>query len=75
MGRCVVREWFLDGGKKKGGGGEGYRFNSGQGKFLCSIRNALLLGRGEGVFFFLFRGIWVRYGCMFVRTELCSDGV
>ena len=44
MGRCVVREWFLDGGKK--GGIEGYRFNSGQGKFLCSIRNALLLGRG-----------------------------
>ena len=57
-------------GQKKGGV-EGYRFNSGQGKFLCSIRNALLLGRGGGVF----RGIWVRYGCMFIRTELCSDGV
>ena len=28
------------------GGIEGYRFKSGQGKFLCSIRNALLLGRG-----------------------------
>ena len=47
MGRCVVREWWLYGGKK-GGGVEGYRFNSGQGKFLCSIRNALLLGRGGG---------------------------
>ena len=30
------------------GGIEGYRFNSGQGKFLCSIRNALLLDRGGG---------------------------
>ena len=28
------------------GGIEGYRFKSDQGKFLCSIRNALLLGRG-----------------------------
>ena len=46
MGRCVVGEWFLDGGKR---GIEGYRFNPGQGKFLCSIRNALLLDRG-GVF-------------------------
>ena len=49
------------------GGIEGYRFNSGQGKFLCSIRNALLLGRGG--FLEEFR---LRYGCMFVRTELCS---
>ena len=32
------------------GGIEGYRFNPGQGKFLCSIRNALLLGRGGGFF-------------------------
>ena len=30
------------------GGIEGYRFNPGQGKSLCSIRNALLLGRGGG---------------------------
>ena len=52
------------------GGIEGYRFNPGQGKFLCSIRNALLLDRGG-----FLRGIWIRYGCLFVRTELCSDGV
>ena len=63
MGRCVVGEWYLYGGKK--GGIEGYRFNSGQGKFLCSIRNALLLDWGV-------RGTWLKCGCMFVRTELCS---
>ena len=64
MGRCVVGEWFFVWGQK--GGIEEYRSNPGQGKSLCSIRNALLLGRG------VFRGIWLRCGCMFVRTELCS---